>query len=80
MPAWRPEINGTQNKHNPITKFPPRFTSSDCLVALSDALHIKRRIQKNDLYFYKSFLNSWELRDSNPRPSACKADALNQLS
>jgi hypothetical protein len=23
---------------------------------------------------------SWELRGSNPRPSACKADALNQLS
>ena len=22
----------------------------------------------------------WALRDSNPRPSACKADALNQLS
>jgi hypothetical protein len=22
----------------------------------------------------------WEQRDSNPRPSACKADALNQLS
>ena len=22
----------------------------------------------------------WSLRDSNPRPSACKADALNQLS
>ena len=22
----------------------------------------------------------WELRGSNPRPSACKADALNQLS
>ena len=22
----------------------------------------------------------WERRDSNPRPSACKADALNQLS
>ena len=22
----------------------------------------------------------WELRESNPRPSACKADALNQLS
>ena len=22
----------------------------------------------------------WGLRDSNPRPSACKADALNQLS
>jgi hypothetical protein len=22
----------------------------------------------------------WAMRDSNPRPSACKADALNQLS
>ena len=26
------------------------------------------------------FFRLWELRDSNPRPSACKADALNQLS
>ena len=25
-------------------------------------------------------LSLWALRDSNPRPSACKADALNQLS
>ena len=25
-------------------------------------------------------LMKWALRDSNPRPSACKADALNQLS
>ena len=25
-------------------------------------------------------LSLWELRGSNPRPSACKADALNQLS
>ena len=25
-------------------------------------------------------LRLWALRDSNPRPSACKADALNQLS
>ena len=25
-------------------------------------------------------MSSWALRDSNPRPSACKADALNQLS
>ena len=24
--------------------------------------------------------DEWEQRDSNPRPSACKADALNQLS
>ena len=29
--------------------------------------------------FLKS-LFLWERRDSNPRPSACKADALNQLS
>ena len=28
------------------------------------------------LYFYKIW---WAVRDSNPRPSACKADALNQL-
>ena len=27
-----------------------------------------------------AFFLSWELRGSNPRPSACKADALNQLS
>ena len=25
-------------------------------------------------------LSQWEQRESNPRPSACKADALNQLS
>ena len=28
--------------------------------------------------FRSAFL--WEQRESNPRPSACKADALNQLS
>ena len=28
----------------------------------------------------KSHLSLWELTDSNRRPSACKADALNQLS
>ena len=31
-----------------------------------------------DIFLLRLFL--WELRDSNPRPSACKADALNQLS
>ena len=30
--------------------------------------------------FVKKPLVLWALRDSNPRPSACKADALNQLS
>jgi hypothetical protein len=34
---------------------------------------------KKSIDFSMLFL-SWELRDSNPRPSACKADALNQLS
>ena len=29
---------------------------------------------------YSNQLNYRELRESNPRPSACKADALNQLS
>ena len=33
----------------------------------------KKRVPK----FWNSL---WALRDSNPRPSACKADALNQLS
>ena len=28
----------------------------------------------------KTFFFQWEQRESNPRPSACKADALNQLS
>ena len=30
-------------------------------------------------YTFEVYLR-WALRDSNPRPSACKADALNQLS
>ena len=34
---------------------------------------------KKDSQFCESF-RLWELRESNPRPSACKADALNQLS
>ncbi|GEM_PF-2538476 len=37
--------------------------------------HQKRH--KKSLGFLRDL---WELRDSNPRPSACKADALNQLS
>ncbi len=28
----------------------------------------------------RGFVFLWELTDSNRRPSACKADALNQLS
>ena len=36
--------------------------------------------KKKRLPFGKPFGGLWALRDSNPRPSACKADALNQLS
>ena len=35
-------------------------------------------MKKRDCFCNLFFL--WELRESNPRPSACKADALNQLS
>ena len=34
--------------------------------------------EKSDRKSERSF--QWEQRESNPRPSACKADALNQLS
>ncbi len=35
---------------------------------------------KNKKTICRRWFFMWELRDSNPRPSACKADALNQLS
>ncbi len=34
----------------------------------------------NELQFPLYFNDLWALTDSNRRPSACKADALNQLS
>lgn len=34
-------------------------------------------IKKEDNFRYPL---SWAMRDSNPRPSGCKPDALNQLS
>ena len=36
-------------------------------------------IRKKQLH-YRNCFRWWEQRESNPRPSACKADALNQLS
>ena len=36
--------------------------------------------KKASHYSCKALILKWEQRDSNPRPSACKADALNQLS
>ena len=38
-----------------------------------------KKVQKNNLRIAQASL-SWTLTDSNRRPSACKADALNQLS
>ncbi len=40
----------------------------------------KKRLIMNQSLVVRLSSFSWELRDSNPRPSACKADALNQLS
>ena len=36
---------------------------------------LKKAPRKTEVLFLE-----WEQRESNPRPSACKADALNQLS
>ena len=36
--------------------------------------------EKTPLYIVERRFFWWEQRESNPRPSACKADALNQLS
>ena len=37
-------------------------------------------VRKNPTKKRDFLLNKWVLRDSNPRPSGCKPDALNQLS
>ena len=44
--------------------------------AICDSLQKLKQPQDLDILW----LLLWALRDSNPRPSACKADALNQLS
>ena len=42
---------------------------------------LREFLQKKRLYFMKyNLIVVWALTDSNRRPSACKADALNQLS
>lgn len=42
---------------------------------LVSIMSIKKPHQKDEVFFLL-----WELTGSNRRPSACKADALNQLS
>ncbi len=39
-----------------------------------------RRNKKAPANYLPGLLNEWELLDSNQRPPACKAGALNQLS
>ena len=41
---------------------------------------IQHHIQQKSHSLYDHGFLLWEQRESNPRPSACKADALNQLS
>ena len=45
------------------------------LGACSCRAKMKKAPRKTEVLFLE-----WEQRESNPRPSACKADALNQLS
>ena len=47
-------------------------------MSMASAVHKKNnRLVIND---FQSVFLKWALTDSNRRPSACKADALNQLS
>ena len=41
---------------------------------------IKKQLEKKISDKSEIFFELWALRDSNPRPSGCKPDALNQLS
>ena len=47
---------------------------------ISSDVIISRVIKEKKLNKFDLSAFLWEQRESNPRPSACKADALNQLS
>ena len=47
---------------------------------ISSDVIISRAIKEKKLNKFDLSAFLWEQRESNPRPSACKADALNQLS
>ena len=53
----------------------PEFAGQERLRASSCRAKMKKAPRKTEVLFLE-----WEQRESNPRPSACKADALNQLS
>ena len=48
----------------------------------SQRIHVspQQLILKSNTHFFMKLFLRWALTDSNRRPSACKADALNQLS
>ena len=63
-----------------IPKLQYLLQKSICSLGLWKCLRMQaKRHKKRDALFMRLF-RWWALRDSNPRPSACKADALNQLS
>ena len=45
---------------------------------IQEKVHFKKDIKKE--FHFSCETPQWTLTDSNRRPSACKADALNQLS
>ncbi len=45
-----------------------------------DVVYMLMQTQKKENPLRFSYVLTWALTDSNRRPSACKADALNQLS
>ena len=52
-------------------------TTHKYLQKKEEALLPQKKKETHGVYL---FFLLWEQRESNPRPSACKADALNQLS
>ena len=56
--------------------------SYNIMSLLSKSETLQRKNKKKSPAIPKDYGGTplWALRDSNPRPSACKADALNQLS
>lgn len=63
-----------ENQFAPIYSL---FYSSLCQQVVAVDKTKKSRLKKRD---FQRIDRLWELRDSNPRPAACKAAALNQLS
>ena len=63
--------------HNALTESNPYFKLFLTIILLIVTLALDNL---NFIFISNRFLFLWALTDSNRRPSACKADALNQLS